>query len=70
MITILKKTPATINGRDCMEVLVHDDNIMNCTCCDLCIYKTWDDWNGTFASCMDVHGCTTDVRNYFITQPL
>lgn len=70
MITILKKTPITFNGEDCMEVLVHDDNIVNCTCCDLCMYKNYPDWMNTDATCMDVHGCKPYSSTYFITQPL
>lgn len=70
MITIIKKTPITFNGVDCMEVLVHDDNIVDCTCCDLCIYRDWDEWIDAQASCVDVHGCTSDSNTYFITEPL
>lgn len=70
MITIMKRTPATIDGRDCYELLVHDDAITDCTCCDLCIYKFWEEWVDALASCMDVHGCTQDANAYFITEDL
>lgn len=70
MITIVKETPITFHGEDCMEVLVHDDCITDCTCCDLCMYRDFIDWIDVQASCMDVHGCTTDASKYFIAQPL
>lgn len=70
MIKILKRTPATINGRDCYELLVHDDAITDCTCCDLCIYRDWGDFYYYYACCMDVHGCTRDANTYFITEDL
>lgn len=70
MITVLKETPITLSGGDCMEVLVQDDNLVDCTCCDMCIYKFWTDWVDAAATCMDVHGCTPDARCYFITKPL
>lgn len=70
MITILKRTPATIDGRDCYELLVHDDNINDCTCCDLCIYKSWREWLDVIVCCTDAHGCTPDANTYFITEDL
>ncbi len=68
MITVIKKTPATINGRDCYETLVHDDAIIACTCCDLCCYRDWNDYVEVMASCMDVHGCTPDANTYFLAE--
>lgn len=70
MITVLKETPMTFHGKDCMEVLVHNDNLEFFTCCDLCIYKDYIEWIDFMASCMDVHGCGTDSRDYFIRKPL
>lgn len=70
MITVLKETPMTLYGNDFMEVLVHDDNIIDCTCCDLCLYRDFEEWIDAGAICRDVHGCTTDSRNYFIKKPL
>lgn len=70
MIKVLKETPMTFHGEDCMEVLVQDDCILKCTCCDLCCYSDFEDWIDAQATCMDVHGCTPDSRNYFITKPL
>lgn len=70
MITVLKETPITFNGEDCMEVLVQNDNLVDCTCCDLCCYRDFDLCIYIQASCMDVHGCTPDARRYFITKPL
>lgn len=70
MITILKETPATISGRDCYELLVHDDAITNCTCCDLCCYRDWWDYGEVYATCMDVHGCTPDANTYFLAEKI
>ena len=72
MIKVLKKTLATINGRDCKELLVHNDAITSCSCCDLCCYRDWEEyvepWLDLYASCMDVHGCTPDSNTYFIVE--
>lgn len=70
MITVLKETPITLDGEDCMEVLVNNDNIIDGTCCDLCIYNRWDYEIYHQCSCMDVHGCTWSPNTYFITRPL
>jgi hypothetical protein len=70
MITILKETPITFNGEDCLEVLVHDDNIVNDTPCGLCMYRDYMFNPDIMASCMDVHGCTICLNTYFITKPL
>lgn len=70
MITIIKETPITFHGEDCMEVLVQDDAISDCTCCFLCMYRDYEINNETMASCMDVHECTTDCRKYYIKRPL
>lgn len=70
MITILKETPITFNGENCMEVLVEDTGLNDCTCCDKCIYQSSVEWEDGIASCMDVNGCTPDARCYFITKPL
>lgn len=70
MITILRKKPATINGRDCNEILVYDDAIIGCTCCDLCCYKDFNDYIDVPGSCMDVHGCTPDSFKYFLAEQI
>ena len=70
MIKILKQTPATINGRECNELLVHDDAITSCTCCDLCCYRDWDEYAECYASCMDVHGCTPNANIYFLAEQI
>lgn len=70
MIKILKRTPATIDGRACLELLVHDDAIIACTCCDLCCYRIYDEYYHGYVSCMDVHGCTPDANTYFLAEQL
>lgn len=70
MITVIKKTPITFKGEDCMEVMVHDDNIVDCTCCFLCMYRDFEIDNELMASCMEIHGCTVDCSNYFVKETL
>lgn len=65
MITILKETPITAFGRDCMEQLVQDDALSNCCPCDKCYYFGYDGYSETLASCMEVHGCTPRADVYF-----
>lgn len=70
MIKVLKQTPATINGRDCLELLVQDDEMHGCEACDLCIYRSWNDYQETQANCVDVHGCTTLANVYFLASQI
>ncbi len=65
MITILKETPITFNGRDCMEQLVYDNKRFGNFACDLCCYRNWDDNSATLAECVDEHGCTLNPNVYF-----
>ena len=70
MIKVLKETPVTAFGRDCLEQLVQDDDMHGCECCDLCAYRGWDDYQETQASCIDVHGCTYLANVYFLLSQL
>ena len=69
MIRIIKKTPATINGKDCWELLVQDDCIHGCTPCDLCCYRDYEPDKDIMADCATVHGCTINNDYYFMAQP-
>lgn len=68
MATIIKKRPATINGRECNELLVLDFEIGNTPACNLCCYRDWSDYNQTMSLCKDVHGCTCSPFTYFLTE--
>ena len=65
MITVLKETPVTAYGRDCMELLVQNDEMLGYDACDLCAYRGWNEYNETQANCVDVHGCTDLANVYF-----
>lgn len=65
MIKVLKETPITVNGRDCMEQLVQDDEMNGYEACDLCAYRGWNGFHLTCASCHDVHECTLLANVYF-----
>lgn len=65
MITVIKETPITVDGSDCMEQLVHNNDMSNFIACELCAYRGWDGWGETMADCCTVHGCTTDPETYF-----
>lgn len=68
MIRIIKKTPATINGRDCLELLVQDDCMLGYDACDLCCYRDYVPNPDLMATCQDVHGCTANPDYYFQAQ--
>lgn len=70
MITVIKETPITIDGQDCKEQLVHNDDMSAFIACDLCAYRRWDGWGGTSTDCCTVHGCTTDPETYFLLSQL
>ena len=63
---ILKQTLITINGTDCLELLVHNDCILAESPCDLCWYTYYNPSPDLLASCSDVHGCTQDINLYFV----
>ena len=65
MITVLKETPITVDGHNCMEQLVHDENMAYEFVCTNCCYREWNDRQEMFADCCTVHGCTTDPFTYF-----
>lgn len=68
MIHIIKKTPATINGRDCMELLVQDDCMLGYDACDLCCYRDYVPNPDLMADCATVHGCTINNDYYFLAE--
>ena len=70
MIKVLKQTPATINGRDCYETLVHDDCKDYDCVCNNCCYRDWRDYQETETDCSTVHGCTLDPDTYFIAEQI
>ena len=65
MIKVLKETPITINGSDCLEQLVHDDGMDYDCVCDNCCYRNWSDYQLIGVDCCTVHGCTRDPNTYF-----
>lgn len=70
MIKVLKETPTTFGGIDCLEQLVMDDDMHGCEACDLCAYRGWDDYQEMQANCVDVHGCTYLANAYFLLSQL
>ena len=65
MITVLKETPVTAYGRDCIEQLVLDDDMHENVACELCAYRGWNDYAEGNVDCCTVHGCTTNFFTYF-----
>lgn len=65
MITVIKETPITVDGHDCMEQLVHNNDMSAFIACDLCAYRGWYDKTDTGCDCCTVHGCTLDPETYF-----
>lgn len=70
MIKVLKETPVTAFGLDCLEQLVQDDDMHGCEACDLCAYRGWNDYEDTHANCVDVHGCTDLANVYFLLSQI
>ena len=70
MIKVLKETPITAFGRDCLEQLVQDDDMHGCEACDLCAYRGWNDYQEMQADCIDVHECTLLPNVYFLLSQL
>lgn len=70
MITVIKETPVTAFGRDCLEQLVYDDDMGAYVACDLCAYREWSNYIQCQASCLDVHGCGINANQYFLLSQL
>ena len=70
MIKVLKETPVTAYGRDCMELLVQDDEMHALVACELCAYRGWADYAECQADCCSVHGCSMDANTYFLVSLL
>lgn len=70
LINILKETPITLNGVDCLEVLIEDYSLNDGEVCDKCMYRSWHGAEDAQASCLEVHGCTENALAYFIAKPL
>lgn len=70
MLTVLKETPITAYGRDCVELFVSDDEMQGMEACDLCAYRGWNDYQETQASCVDVHGCGYNANEYFLLKQM
>lgn len=66
MITELKRTPITFDGKDGWEILLEDDCELDENVCGSCIYRDWNDWSGCGTTCVDVHGCGYRQRSFFI----
>ena len=69
MIRVIKKTPATINGKDCWEVLVENYCLGDNNACDLCCYRDYVPSLDLLVDCSVVHGCTYNPYFYFIAEP-
>lgn len=70
MIKVLKETPVTAFGRDCLEQLVEDDCMNGYEACDLCAYRGWNDYEEMQASCVEVHDCTPLANVYFLLSQI
>ena len=70
MIKILKTTPITLDGEDCLEVFILDTHFDGMDNCDACIYRDYGLVSDNPASCCEVHGCTMNQSTRFIRLPL
>lgn len=70
MIKILKTTPITLDGEDCLEVLIEDSHFTGEENCDACIYREGQFDLENEYSCVERHGCTLLTSTRFIRLPL
>lgn len=68
MITELKRTPITWNGKDGWEILVEHDYPCQTNICELCMYGDPDEMAKCEPSCITVHDCGMYRRTYFIFE--
>ena len=66
MITELKRTPITFDGKDGWEILILNDCPHVVCVCELCIFRDWTGQHDTDATCIQVHGCGYSPFSYFI----
>lgn len=62
---IINQKPISVNGRDCLELLVRDD-CASFPPCYRCWYEDWKPDSDLLASCSEVHGCSKNGRDYFV----
>lgn len=70
MIKVLEESLVTAYGRDCVEQLVQDDNMLGYDACDLCAYRGWVDYLETGADCCEVHRCTRNTNVYYLLSQI
>lgn len=70
MIKVLKETPTTFDGKDCIEQFVHDDEMRGYEACDVCAYRGWNNCQELQANCVDVHGCGYNANEYFLIKQM
>lgn len=68
MIRILKQTPITIEGKDCLEELINDETILIGEACNYCCYREWYDVNEYGTPCNIVHGCGNGPTYFIISK--
>lgn len=66
MITEIKRTPITWDGKDGWEILVQNDCPQVVCVCQLCIYHYWDGWKKRGTTCRILKGCGNSLYTYFI----
>lgn len=70
MIKILKTTPITLDGEDCLEVLIEDTHFFASDNCEACIYRDYQKDLDNDLYCSDVHNCSMNPSRRFIRLPL
>lgn len=65
MIKVLKETPISVDDKDLILQLLHDDALWCQDVCDYCYYRDWAGWSYCGASCCEVHGCHPYAPTYF-----
>lgn len=70
MIKIIKTTPITLDGEDCLEVLLEDSHFTGLDNCNACIYRDVEFDFELGVSCCEIHNCIPHTSTRFIRLPL
>lgn len=68
---IIKKTPYTLKGVECLLVQVLEQKYSGADCCNFCIFSQWDPGDNVYwETCADVHSCGVSSPTFFQVIPL
>lgn len=68
---IIKKTPYTLKGVECLLVQVMEQRFSFADCCNFCVFSNWRPNGDTWGySCTEIHSCSASSPTFFQVIPI